>query len=114
MFKSCQTKFVRVLAVCAIVMMCAATMTFAQSTVSGAIAGTVTDASGAVIPNAKVEIVNTGTNATTTTTAGEAGNFRADNLQPGTYDVKVSASGFSDYRATRMIVEVGRISNVDA
>jgi hypothetical protein len=114
MFKSCQTKFVRVLAVCAIVMMCATTMTFAQSTVSGAIAGTVTDASGAVVPNAKVAIVNTGTNATTTTTSGEAGNFRADNLQPGTYDVKVSASGFSDYKATRMLVEVGRISNVDA
>lgn len=113
MFKSCQTKFVRVMAVLAIVMVFAS-MSFAQSTVSGAITGTVTDASGAVVPNAKVEITNTGTNATTSTTSNEAGNFRADNLQPGTYDVKVTAANFSDYKATRLIVEVGRVSNVDA
>ncbi|HUR37322.1 MAG TPA: TonB-dependent receptor [Terriglobales bacterium] len=86
----------------------------AQSTTNGAISGTVTDQSGAVIPNAKVEIKNTGTNDTITATSDESGRFRASNLLPGTYDIKVTAGGFADYKASRMVVEVGRISNVDA
>ena len=49
----------------------------AQSTVSGAISGVVTDASGAVVPSAKVEVKNTGTNDVTPLVSDEIGRYRA-------------------------------------
>src|SRR5256886_17626105 len=62
----------------------------AQSTVSGAVTGVVTDASGAVVPGAKVEVKNTGTNDVTPLVSDEIGRFRAINLAPGNYEVKRS------------------------
>jgi hypothetical protein len=85
----------------------------AQSTTSGAIGGVVNDASGAVIPNAKVEIRNTDTNRSVSTVSDEIGRFRAVNLQPGNYEVKVTAANFSGYKAT-CVVEVGRVTDLDA
>src|SRR5215210_624141 len=69
----------------------------AQSTVTGGIRGTVTDAQGAVVPNATVTITNTGTNQTQDTTADEDGGFRFSNLQPGVYSIKASSTGFADF-----------------
>ncbi|HUY82157.1 MAG TPA: carboxypeptidase regulatory-like domain-containing protein [Acidobacteriaceae bacterium] len=66
----------------------------AQSTISGAIAGTVTDASGAAIPGATVKITNTDTGATQTLKTGGAGDYRAALLKPGNYLVVISAQGF--------------------
>lgn len=66
----------------------------AQTTISGDIAGTVTDPSGAAIPNASVKVTNTGTGATTTLTTGAAGEYHAALLKPGEYTVTASASGF--------------------
>jgi hypothetical protein len=112
MFSSCAKDFVRVIGLLALCMVFTVSA-MAQSTTTGAIAGVVTDQSGAVIPNAKVDIRNTGTNAVTSTTSDEGGRYRAVNLDPGTYEVKATAGGFSDYKGT-VIVEVGRLTNVEA
>lgn len=66
----------------------------AQSTISGDIAGTVTDASGAAIPGATVKVTNTGTGAVQTLKSGAAGDYRAALLKPGSYLVVISAPGF--------------------
>jgi hypothetical protein len=57
----------------------------AQSTTDGAIAGTVTDASGAAVPNASVTVTNKGTNLSQGVATDESGYFRAAKLQPGSY-----------------------------
>jgi hypothetical protein len=85
----------------------------AQSTTTGAISGVVTDGSGAVVPNAKVEIRNVDTNASVSTQSDEIGRYRAVNLQPGNYEVKVAAANFSSFKAT-LFVEVGRVTDIDA
>ena len=61
---------------------------------TGAITGTVTDASGAVIAAAKVNITNTATNAIRETLANAEGLYSAPALEPGDYQVRVEVAGF--------------------
>lgn len=66
---------------------------FAQSE-KGALSGIVTDASGAVVAGATVTATDVGTNASRTIQTDASGNYTISNLTPGTYSVKISASGF--------------------
>ncbi len=74
-----------------------------QSLVSGDLAGTVTDPSGAVVPNATVTLKNNGTGETRTTTTNNSGGYRLSLLQPGSYTVSAIASGFSKTQKTTSI-----------
>lgn len=86
----------------------------AQSTTDGAIGGTVTDSSGAVIPNASADAKNIATGASATAPTDGGGRYLLVHLQPGVYSVEISARGFGAFKATSITVEVGRTTNVDA
>jgi hypothetical protein len=76
----------------------------------GTIRGTVTDQSGATVPNAAVTVTNTGTGITRTTTTTADGSFDIENLQaPGAYDVTVTASGFTKFASTGIQLNVNQI-----
>ena len=85
----------------------------AQSNISGDIAGTVTDPSGAAIPNAKITVTNAANGEVKSATSGNAGEFRVSLLSPGTYKVSVTAAGFqtTDQNIT---VAAGTVSPVNA
>src|SRR5580693_3771082 len=89
-----------------------ASWTSAQTTTQGSIAGTVQDATGAIIPNAAIRIVNNATNVTAVLNAGASGDFTAPLLDPGDYTVTVSASGFGTFRVDHVIVQVGQTTQV--
>src|SRR4051812_44146455 len=72
---------------------CSPAMVNAQ-TVSGTILGTVTDASGSLIPNAKITLVNEGTGLTRTVQADANGEFTAPSLPTGHYTVIAELTGF--------------------
>jgi hypothetical protein len=76
----------------------------------GSIAGTVTDATGAVIPAAKIRIVQAGTNASWTLESNEVGRYYAPNMPLGEYKITVQKEGFST--ATSETVEIRSQSNV--
>src|SRR5215470_9788567 len=65
---------------------------------TGTILGTVTDASGAVIPGAKVTIRNEGTSFTQSTTTSASGTYVFTPLRIGTYSVEVEKEGFKRQR----------------
>jgi hypothetical protein len=67
----------------------------AQSLISGDIAGTVTDPSGAVVSGATVTLKSDATGATHVATTGSNGNYRFSLLGPGSYTISVTAQGFS-------------------
>src|SRR5208337_800720 len=69
----------------------------AQGGNSGAIEGTVKDPSGAIVPNAKVEISNPVSGYSRTTTTGVDGKFRFTNVPFNPYHMSVSANKFAPY-----------------
>src|ERR1700674_4473622 len=75
--------------------------------VSGRIVGTLTDSSGAVIPNAPVTITNQDTGIITKVVSNSNGEYRADNLPPGNYRVQVEAPSL------QTIVSKGNVVTVD-
>ena len=84
----------------------------AQSSTQGAIAGTVEDATEAVIPNATVTVHNNGTNAEQKYAVDASGYFKDPLLEPGTYTVTIAAPGFKEYRAATVTVQVGQLTNL--
>jgi hypothetical protein len=76
--------------------------------VAGAtLAGTLTDSSGAVVPNANVSIKNRGTGVAREITTDSGGFYSAPNLLPGVYDVTVTAPGFSTSVQSELTLTVG-------
>lgn len=63
-------------------------------TVFGGLSGTVTDPTGAVIPNAKIQATNEKTGTVSSTVSTSAGAYHFPELAIGTYDLTVSAPGF--------------------
>ena len=69
----------------------------AQSAGTSALAGTVTDPSGAAIPNVTVTITSNETGQTRTTTTGTDGNYKFSLLPPGNYKVSFAVAGFKTF-----------------
>jgi Carboxypeptidase regulatory-like domain/TonB dependent receptor-like, beta-barrel/TonB-dependent Receptor Plug Domain len=68
----------------------------AYAQISGAtLSGTVTDQSGAVVPQATITIKNVATGITRSNTTSAAGYYSAPNLLPGIYEIKAEAQGFT-------------------
>ena len=88
---------------CAICLLCAP-MLFGQGTDLGTIRGTVTDSSGALVPNAKVVIVDLSTGSTRETVTNSQGDYQAFGIKPGNYKVSVSAPGMSTTDVTGVVV----------
>ena len=80
-----------------------------SQTVQGVITGTVTDPTGAVVPNVTVTITNVGTNASQTTTTGSDGSYRFPLVPPGTYIVDVKAANFAEVKATGIVVQASQV-----
>jgi outer membrane receptor protein involved in Fe transport len=83
----------------------------AQAT--GSISGTAKDDSGAVLPGVTIEATNAGTNAARTATTGPDGFFTIPLVQPGTYNVKASLSGFSTFSRSGVKVNVSETALVN-
>src|SRR5512146_1291039 len=79
----------------------------AQST-SVTIQGTVTDETGAVVPDAQVTAVNTATNYTRVTKADATGNYLLAALPPGSYNITVQVKGMGKQTVLGLQVDVGR------
>ncbi len=85
----------------------------AQTASTGAISGTATDSSGAVIPNVTVTAVSTENGSTRTVTTGADGSYSVSLLSPGTYKLKFEASGFNSVEVPSVNVNVTETSVVN-
>jgi Carboxypeptidase regulatory-like domain len=86
-------------AVCAVL----AVSAWAQA-VNGTLLGTITDSSGAIVPNARVTATDVNTGISRNTNANPDGNYTFPNLPPGSYSVSAEQTGFK--RATRVGLDV--------
>ena len=78
------------------------------------ISGTVRDVSDAAIPKAKVRITNTATNQSRETATNDTGEFTFPSLDPGTYDVSVSAVSFQTFTSKGVEAGVDQTARVNA
>src|SRR3979490_179034 len=88
------------------------TAAFSQLTTAD-IVGTVTDATGAVIPNAAVVITNLGTNAKRTSQTNGSGDYTFTLLPVGHYSISVKAGGFQESLNKDLSVEAGDRARAD-
>jgi hypothetical protein len=79
----------------------------------GAITGTVTDNSGAVLAKAEVRTKNLATGVEATTATNEAGVYQLSNLPPGKYNISVKAMGFKTYEQTGLELTVAQTTRLD-
>lgn len=85
---------------------------FAQET-TGRVQGTVTDPSGAVVPNATVQLTRDGTSIASSQTSGTDGVFIFNLMPPGVYTLRASADGFRAAVVTGITIEVNRTTRAD-
>jgi hypothetical protein len=79
----------------------------------GTIVGTISDSTGAVIPQAKVTATRAETNVAQTTLSGNAGNFALPNLAVGTYTITAESPGFAPSRIEGVTLDVSQQRNID-
>jgi hypothetical protein len=106
------TWFVRLLVLLAVIG--SAQFLFAQGTDLGTITGLVTDGTGAVVPNAKVVILDLATNTSRTTATNSQGVYRLFGLSGGRYKVTVSAPGMGTVAINNVQVNGSDTVSADA
>ncbi len=99
--------------VCCTMLFLGAPLAQAQSAGTGAITGTVTDPSGASVPNVTVTATNTATNQSRTMTTGPDGVYKFSLIPPGTYTLKFSAANFKTSEVSAVTVVVTETETVN-
>src|SRR4030095_6335866 len=89
------------------------TVARAQDT-TGTILGTITDASGGVLPGVSVTVKNTDTSQSRPIVTDDGGRYRVPLLAPGHYEVTAQISGFQTMVRSGITVTVGQQAVVDA
>jgi Carboxypeptidase regulatory-like domain/TonB dependent receptor len=91
-----------------------APLTSHAQAVYGSIFGTVTDNSGAIVPNATITVTDESKGTSVTTQSNSSGDYRVEHLIPDLYSVKIDASGFESFVATHIQVLADTSPKVDA
>ncbi|MBV9083593.1 MAG: TonB-dependent receptor [Acidobacteriaceae bacterium] len=97
----------------AVFVLLAGGLAVAQSIISGDIAGSIKDPTGAVLPNAAVTLKNVNTGVTLNTTSNGDGQYRFALVPPGTYTIDVAAPGFQTAERTGVVVVAGQPVSAD-
>ena len=86
----------------------------AQVSTTGKITGTVTDSSGAAVPNAAVAVKSTALLAPRSTHSEADGSYLFDLLPPGTYELTVTAAGFRALSQTGIVLTAGFTATINS
>jgi hypothetical protein len=85
----------------------------AQTGGQGAIQGTVTDATGAVVPNATITAKNQDSGVVTTRVSTSAGVYTINPIIPGTYSVTATAAGFQSFKQQNLVVDALKVTGLN-
>jgi Carboxypeptidase regulatory-like domain len=98
---------------CSVILGVAASTCYAQTAASGAVLGTVTDPSGALISSAQIELTNLDTGAKLSAVTGAQGQYAFPSVAPGKYSLSAKAGGFRTTLVTGVDVQVNTSSTVN-
>src|SRR5262245_47025828 len=97
---------IRQFSIAALTLLCPAGL-WAQAVANAEIRGVVTDASGAIVPAAKIRVTQTETGYIRTVVSGSDGNYVLPNLPVGPYRLEASAPSFANYVQSGITLQVG-------
>src|SRR5689334_20190621 len=100
------------LAAVLLVLFALAALAFGQAT-DAHLVGIVTDATGAVVPNANVEITHVGTGIKTSTKTNAQGEYRFNNIPVGFYNIAVTATGFAAANLKNVEIQLSKTSTTN-
>ncbi len=103
----------RKISLCTILLMLATPLAGVAQTVTGAVRGIITDASGAIVPNATVTARNVSTSVPTVTKTNQSGEYSIRFLQIGQYKISVEASGFTTAVYGPFSLEIDQTAKID-
>ena len=105
-------KFLRLTCTLSVLLLCFALNSFGQA-VNATLLGAVTDASGAVVPNAKITITEVNTGISRSGQTNDSGNYTFPDLPPGQYSVTMEATGFKKETRRDIALQVNSTQRVD-
>ena len=111
--RSLQSRVNRKAVGCLLVICCALVIPLRIAAQEATVVGTVTDQTGAAVPNVSVTLTNTETGVTRTITTNSSGEYVLPELHIGKYTATASGSGFSNVEKTGLVVAVGDRLRVD-
>ncbi len=82
--------------------------------VYGQLIGTVTDSTGAIIPNATIVVTDVTKGSSVTAQSNASGNYTIEHLIPDTYSIRVSSPNFKNFEATNVLVNADASPKIDA
>ena len=85
---------------------------FAQSASTGALTGTVTDRTGAVVPKATITLRNNGTGQVLTAATDLQGLYRFSLLPPGQYELRVEMTGFAPLTLREVMIQISEVRRI--
>ena len=94
-------------------LMTVTSMSFGQA-IYGSLYGTVTDSTGAAIPNATVVVTDIAKGTTVTVTSNSSGNYTVEHLIPDSYAIRVSMQGFKTFETKGILVAADTSPKIDA
>jgi hypothetical protein len=97
----------------AMILCAGANLSLYAQAIDGNLTGAVVDSSGARVPNASVELTNSGTGIKTTTKTGVDGTYQFNNVPIGKYDISVTASGFAVSGLKNVVVELNKTATAN-
>ncbi|MDQ6758558.1 MAG: TonB-dependent receptor [Acidobacteriota bacterium] len=84
-----------------------------SQTITASLGGTVKDPTGAVVPDATIQIVNSATKVARVFKSGNNGQYLAPSLPVGTYEIRVTAAGFKSAQSTGIVLDVAQSARLD-
>src|SRR5579872_4939724 len=97
----------------AVLLLAVAALSFTVKAQDATIVGTITDPSGAAVPNVKVSATSIETGLVSTAVTGDSGAYVMPELRIGHYDVKAEASGFKVAEQKGLVLQVGDRTRID-
>lgn len=113
--KSMQARLLACVAsiVCVLILGSLSTPHLAAQIATGSLTGTIKDASGAVLPGAKLTLTNTGTNVAQTAISTSTGTYVFDSVNAGSYTLQVDHPGFETYVSKDVQIHVQQVLSIN-
>lgn len=111
-FAKAHTVFASILLALVFPLLFAGSSAYAQSTFAS-ITGTVTDTSGAIVPNARIVVTNQATGIQSSAQSNAAGIYAVPQLNPGSYSLRAQANGFEEFLVSDIVLDARDLREIN-